>query len=183
MPPNIELIAPDELFLPVTVNSYYLVSNYGRVYSLKKRIIKKPYLDKYLSVMLYNPVTKKKKTYRIHRLVALAFVDNPDPEINRVVNHINEDKIDNRASNLEWTTQYKNNHHGTKNSRSSVTKQKPVYQFDLSMQLIKVWVGKVTIMKELGYCDKTIGYHCYRKNPYKGFYWLYETDAKALLTV
>lgn len=58
----------------------------------------------------------------MHRLVASAFVPNPasKPE----VNHINEDKLDNRACNLCWMTHKENNNWGTKNARASETKRK-----------------------------------------------------------
>ena len=61
--------------------------------------------DGYFVVGLSDPKTKIRKTYKVHRLVALAFVDNPNgyPEIN----HIDEDKRNNTYSNLEWcTTRY-----------------------------------------------------------------------------
>ncbi len=170
--PNVELVAEDEEFRVCTVNKYYLVSNYGRVYSLAKKVIKKPWKDVYYTVTLYNPEDKSQKTYRIHRLTALAWIPNPNnyPE----VNHKTEDKYDNRVCMLEWCDHVYNSNYGTKNERCSKARSKTVYQYDLNFNLVRVWLGRVFIMKELGFCDKTIGYHCKHKNPYKGYYWFNE---------
>jgi hypothetical protein len=49
--------------------------------------------------------------FKVHRLVAAQFVDNPDPINKRHINHIDGDKNNNRYSNLEWVTAYENNLH------------------------------------------------------------------------
>jgi len=67
----------------------------------------------YLEVGLHS--NKKRKHKYIHRLVAEAFIPNPNhkPE----VNHMDEDKTNNHVSNLEWVTHRENNNYGTKNER------------------------------------------------------------------
>lgn len=63
-----------------------------------------------------------KKSENIHRLVALAFIDNPDnlPQ----VNHKDEDKLNNNINNLEWVTIQQNANHGTRNQRISEINKK-----------------------------------------------------------
>jgi hypothetical protein len=67
--------------------------------------------DGYELIPLYSDEGKQ-KTFSLHRLVALAFV--PNPKGKAQVNHINGDKSDNRASNLEWSTRSENMAHAVK---------------------------------------------------------------------
>ena len=96
----------------------YQVSNLGRVKSLKHskegKILKGRVTGKgYLSVVLFRNSVRKSNS--IHRLVAQAFIPNPanKPE----VNHIDENKLNNDVSNLEWVTSKENSNHGTRNLR------------------------------------------------------------------
>lgn len=87
-------------------NAMYYVSSMGRIASIQQNSAKflTPYYNNtpYLHVGIRFNGADKKKNVRIHRLVALAFV--PNPEGKRVVHHKNGNKIDNRAFNLEWVT-------------------------------------------------------------------------------
>lgn len=80
----------------------YQVSNFGHVYSIKREKYIKAYMDKdgYLIVGLCKD--SKQKIYKVHRLVAKAFI--PNPENKQQVNHIDGDKTNNRVENLEWVT-------------------------------------------------------------------------------
>lgn len=95
---------------------FYMVSNRGDVYSVRKRRLLKSKKNEvgYLRVGL--SVDGKVKMFAVHRLVALAFV--PNPYNKPTVNHINEIKTDNRVENLEWATTYEQNVHGTRISRA-----------------------------------------------------------------
>ena len=100
----------------------YQVSNTGKVRSLNykrtgKTKILKPHTnrDGYKTVNLLKP-GEKYKPYYVHRLVAQAFIPNPNnwPQ----VNHIDEDKANNVVWNLEWCTQQYNMNYGTRNERA-----------------------------------------------------------------
>lgn len=92
-------------------NSVYQVSNYGRVKSygkgLRREKILKPSKDRYCRVVLCKK--GKIKGFSVHRLVALAFLDNHRGC--EVVNHIDFDRHNNRVENLEWCTQKENIQH------------------------------------------------------------------------
>ncbi|MED1908548.1 MULTISPECIES: NUMOD4 motif-containing HNH endonuclease [Cytobacillus] len=101
---------------------YYKVSNAGSVKSLGKvitnskgirRVFKERILTQTINSTGYKTVTlisnNKRIMYRVHRLVADAFIDNPLKL--RVVNHKNGEKTDNRVENLEWVTHLENVNH------------------------------------------------------------------------
>ena len=102
---------------------YYLVSNMGRIKSLCRGIILKPVLKKsgYLGI-LFCTKNGKRKNMKIHRLVAKAFL--PNPQNKPQVNHKNEDKRDNRSVNLEWVTAKENCNYGTRTERIVKTNKK-----------------------------------------------------------
>ena len=105
----------------------YLVSNTGKVWSIVRQRELKPSVDKYgyLKVVLCSNGIRCYKT--VHRLVAEAFV--PNPNNLKTVNHINEDKTDNDCTNLEWLSVADNDNHGTRNERMSKSKcHQPVEQ-------------------------------------------------------
>lgn len=106
----------------------YEVSSKGQVRNIRSgKVLKQQKSDKgYCKVKLRKDgVTKE---YRIHRLVAMAFIPNPDnlPQ----VNHKSEVKTENSVDNLEWCDDEYNNHYGTGKTRSGESRKKPIIAFD-----------------------------------------------------
>ena len=97
----------------------YMVSSDGKVWSLKHGKMKelKPRTngDGYLRVNLYSNGRRVCKL--VHRLVAVAFVDNSDNKPQ--VNHKDEDKTNNYSENLEWCDAKYNNNYGTHTERAA----------------------------------------------------------------
>lgn len=137
----------------------YMVSNYGRVKGIKRnKILREGYNQKgYSQVCLTKH--NKKKTYKVHRLVAQAFIPNPNnlPEVNH--------KDENKKSNLEWCTcDYNINY----------SLSKKVAQYDEQGRFIRVWQSISDIVKENNYSSTFISRCC--KNKCKrayGYNWEY----------
>ena len=102
------LVCQEEWKDVVGYEGFYLVSNLGNVRRKGKLNLKKPTPRfGYLQVELCDG--RKPKIQSIHRLVAMAFIDNPENK--KEVNHINGKKDDNSAVNLEWATRRSNLDH------------------------------------------------------------------------
>lgn len=98
----------------------YQISNLGRVKSTRKNIIRNNQngKDGYKIISLWNK--GKGKTFSIHRLVAETFIPNPDSK--PVVNHIDGNKQNNNADNLEWCTNSENDLHAFRLGLRTVNK-------------------------------------------------------------
>ena len=163
----------------------YQVSSMGRVKSLerkdclgrtiKERILKPNVVHEgYLMVGLC--AGRKPKRLRVHRLVCEAFHENHDNKPQ--VNHINEDKTDNRACNLEWCTGTENLNHGTRNIRAgkaiAKSNSKPLGQYTRDGDLVKVWPSTIEVQRQTGFSRGNISLAANGK--YKqayGFIWKY----------
>lgn len=106
----------------------YMVSDDGKVYSMKthKNLTLSPSKNGYMSVELRNESGSKR--ILVHRLVASAFIPNPDglPQ----VNHIDEDKSNNASTNLEWCSAKYNMNYGTaaRTRHEKIDYTKPIYK-------------------------------------------------------
>ena len=148
----------EEIWKPVkNYEERYAVSNMGRVKSLDRITVgkdDKKYRFKecilkgiqtkggYLQVNLYDSKSRRNRLL-IHRLVAEAFISNPENKPQ--VNHKDEDKTNNRVTNLEWMTSKENNNYGThiervaKANRNHVALSKVVAQYSKDGKLIEVY--------------------------------------------
>ena len=161
----------------------YQVSNLGRVRSLnylhtgKERVLKQCKNNHgYQQVTLYKDGKVKKG--KVHRLVAEAFIPNPDGL--PCVNHIDECKTNNIVTNLEWCTVKYNTNYGTgiermaKVQRNHPNRSTPVYQYTLDGSLVRSYLSTHEAARQTGYSRGNICACCYgkRKKAY-GYIWSY----------
>lgn len=162
----------------------YQVSNLGRIKNKKTKKIRKNRISKcgYYQIKLNN--NGKYKMFLVHRLVALMFIPNSNnlPE----VNHIDGNKLNNNANNLEWcdrsyNTKHAYNNNLYKNQKEHLIilhkqKEKKVVQKTLNNTEIKIWNSVAQIEKTLGYSHCVIGNCCLKKPHYLtayGYKWEY----------
>ena len=94
-----------------TLDHSYLRKN-GRLDNRKGKQLR-PSIDKYGYERVVLTKDGIRKTYSVHKLVALAFI--PNPENKTTINHIDGNKRNNNVSNLEWATEKENQNHKWKN--------------------------------------------------------------------
>lgn len=173
--------------------SHYQVSNLGRIKSLyfknkygvihREKILKTGFNKKYYHVILSNE--GETKMFYVHRLVAEAFI--PNPENKPQINHIDGNKTNNNVNNLEWCTPSHNvkeaykiglikikkgsdNYHFNKPSK----RRKKVGQYDKNNNLIRIWDCAGLVEKELNISANNIR-ECCRNNRLKAgnYIWKY----------
>lgn len=179
----------------------YLINDRGDVWSIRNNIVLKPKLSPSGYLRIGLSVNGIRKDYGIHRLVAKAFIENPEGK--PTVNHINEIKTDNRAVNLTWATYLEQNTHGTRIQRAvkntdwhvrsrkmdyteiarkhdyqaiNANQRRAVYQCDLKGTVIRRFSGVLIAAREMG---ANAGHLCEclkgRRNTCAGYRWKYAT--------
>ena len=146
----------------------YAITTCGKVWSYRSKKFLRPSNDGrgYLFVGLCKNGTRKQ--YRIHRLVAEAYIPNPDnlPE----VNHKDENKEHNYIGNLEWCDRKYNCNYGTRTERQAKAVSKPVFCLELN----RIFESATTAGKVLGLYQTHITSCCKGSRKTHGSYhWSY----------
>lgn len=166
----------------------YEVSDLGRIRSLPREIktynggkwtrpgkIIKPITNKDGYQQVHICKDGKQTTRKVHQLVALAFLENPDGFLE--VNHKNENKADNRAANLEWCSREYNINYGTARKRTGIANGRPVIQYSLNGEKIQEFYSSYEAQRRLGVIEQSINLCCLgRRQQAGGFRWKYVDD-------
>lgn len=160
----------------------YQISNWGRIKSLKRKGCRKDRILKncksgpkrcmYHGVLLYE--NNKRVAFKVHTLVALAFVKNPHPEKFNQVNHIKGNGFNNYYKNLEWTDNSGNQKHSVEVLGNKI---KPVFSKDVKTKATQTYLSATHAARTLG-----IGQSCInkvlksRQKSAGGYYWGYIMD-------
>lgn len=169
---------------------FYKISNLGNVKSLKryvknkngKRIVEEKILTNYINNSGYYAVNLRKECAidikRIHKLVAEAFIPNPNnlPQIN----HIDGNKLNNNIKNLEWCDCSYNVKEAFRlglNKHIDFVKRKSILQYDLNNKFIKEWKSIYDAWKNTGIQRSCINKACQGKQKTAGNYiWKYKEE-------
>lgn len=164
----------EEIWKRIEWSPDYEISSYGRLKSYKRdktngKLIKlTPRKTGYITVQIDDIRTGKIKLTGVHRLVAEAFI--PNPENKGDVNHIDENKSNNHVDNLEWMTRKENINYGTHNEQVSEFRKKKIECIELN----KIFDSLTQASKELGISGSNISRVCNGKRSQAGgFRWRY----------
>lgn len=153
----------------------YKVSNYGRVLSLAKTTIRGRKYDKILSASKkdngYYTVSINGNNEYVHRLVAKAFIDNPN-NLNEI-NHKDEDKSNNKVDNLEWCT---------KSYNVSYSKSIKIKQIDpITKEVINIYDSAIRAAIAVSGKNGCILMCCKRIKIYNGTETIYNSVSEAAI--
>lgn len=152
----------------------YQVSNLGRVRSLDRIVVRKngyqlPCKGQFVTAVshkggyIYVGLTKdgRKRNLKMHRLVAAAFIPNPDqlPE----VNHKDEDKTNNRTDNLEWCSRPYNLRWKDGHIRRAEKNWRAVQQIDANGNVVATYPSITSAAQAVGISTKLIGNVCAKR--------------------
>ena len=158
---------------------HYQVSNFGRVRRLPYTTISKNGIPRNQPMIIMNPSDagkgyrniglwngKKQKTFRLCRIVAKAFCDNPNNY--PIVNHKDCNVKNDHADNLEWCTHSYNNTYAGAGKKRGLLESKAINQYSLDGTFIRSWSGIAEAQRTLHIGN--ISYVCNGKRKQSGGY-------------
>lgn len=180
-----------EVWKNIEDSKTYQVSNYGRVKSLERRVKTRGASTRLLPSCILREriyagyyrvdviIGDKHKLVSVHRLVGKAFIANPNGF--QVINHKNENKLDNRAINLEWCTTIYNINYGTGKNRAAMKKieqyGKRICQYTKEGELVMTYLSATVVEKQTGFRYQGVWSACTgRQLTFQGYIWRYEGD-------
>lgn len=157
----------------------YSVSDDGFIRNDNTNYILKNYIQNgYAHVTLY--INKKPKRFNVHRLVAQAFI--PNLEQKEYVNHIDGNKSNNIASNLEWTTPSENTRHAVATGLKLPTRERGVVQYDLQGNKLNEFISLAEAARLTNSSVEKIVLCCQRvRKTHNDFQWRYSSEANESL--
>lgn len=120
-------------------------------------------------------INGKQKRMRVHRMVALTFIDNPDNK--PYVNHINGNRSDNNVENLEWVTPSENTQHAVNTGLFKSGRTRAVIQYNLNGEQMATFESATEAARQTGGSQSKITMCCRRQRDSANDYqWRYYDD-------
>jgi hypothetical protein len=159
----------DEIWKDVPGWALYEVSNLGNV--RRKPVVMKPgkIPSGHLTVALSHGKGNPRSMY-VHRLVALAFLDNPDKK--RLVNHIDGNPKNNNLDNLEWATHSENNLHAYRSNGRIAPASMKVAAVNSDGEIVMSFRSSADAAKLLGVTAASVSSAYRRGGTCKGYKWV-----------
>lgn len=176
----------------------YQISSHGRARGIERsvrngngtvRVVPQAMLRQSLNSNGYLKIRLCGKNIYVHRAVGAAFVYNDNPEIKNQINHINEDKQDNMAENLEWCTCSYNLRYGKRNEKMIITRnrykyrnsERPIEKYTLSGEYICEYESMAKASRLLNISEESLWFSCNSNNSSCcGFQWKYKDSNKKI---
>lgn len=145
-----------EEWRPVKDFANYQVSNFGNIKNIiTNKILRNCDKDGYYNISLVNNTdlnNKIRKGFKVHRLVAQQFIENPENKSD--VNHKDKNKHNNHIDNLEWNTRKENNIHRCLGAKITTNKNKPIFRIDKETKVIIEKYNSIEIAAKWAYNNK-----------------------------
>lgn len=156
------------------IETNYSVSDNGEIKNDKSgKLLSQRTQQGYKHVTLI--IDKKSKSFRVHRLVAIAYIPNPDNK--PYVNHIDGCRSNNNLSNLEWCTPSENTKHAVATGLMKPSKERKVIQYSLNGEKVAEYISISEAAKSTNSLPEKIVECChFTRKTHNNYQWRYKED-------